>query len=51
MEFSKSLVNRLNKVDAGIEFSRSLLSGIYWCCFSGLEPPENIYLKALAQLP
>lgn len=30
-EFSKSLVNRLNKVDAGTEFSRSLLSGIYWC--------------------
>lgn len=31
MEFSKSLVNRLNKVDAITEFSRSLLSGISWC--------------------
>lgn len=31
MEFSKSLVNRLNKVDASTEFSRSLLSGISWC--------------------
>lgn len=31
MEFSKSLVNRLNKVDASTDFSRSLLSGISWC--------------------